>query len=81
MNEDHYNLLKTMNSNTNKANLNQITKEEMKKYVKSKHIINKPNLNFMGEEEIVAAEKKYEDIIDYRLRDPNTPKYPDKIQI
>ena len=51
----------------------------MKKCVKSTHIINKPNLNFMGEEEIVAAEKKYEAILDYCLSDPNTPKYPNKI--
>ena len=47
-----------MDSNTNNSNFNQISKEEMKKCVISKHIINKPNLNFMGEEEIVAAEKK-----------------------
>ena len=33
----------------------------------------------MGEEEIVAAEKKYETILDYCLSDPNTPKYPNKI--
>ena len=60
MNGDHYNLLKkTLNSNTNTTKLNQISKEEIKKCVISKHIINKPNLKFMGEEEIVAAEKKY----------------------
>ena len=51
----------------------------MKKCVKSKHIINKPNLNFMGEEEMVADEKKYEVIVDYCLSDPNTPEYPNKI--
>ena len=43
----------------------------MKKYVKSTHIINKPNLNCMGEEEIVATEKKYKAILDYCLRDAN----------
>ena len=80
-NGDHYNLLKkkTSNSNTSTTNLNQISKEEMKKNVKSKHIINKQNLNFMGEEEIVTAEKKYEAILNYCLSDPNTPKYPNKI--
>ena len=59
--------------------MNQISKEEMKKCVKSTHIINKPNLNFMGEEEIVAAEKKYEAILNYCLSNPNTPKYTKKI--
>ena len=47
-----------MNSNSNTANLNQISKEEMKKFEIFSHIINKPNLNFMGEKEIVASEKK-----------------------
>ena len=51
----------------------------MKKCVKSKHIINKLNLNFMEGEEIVANEKKYEAVLDYCLSDPNTPKYPNKI--
>ena len=50
----------------------------MKKFVKSTQIINKPNLNFIGEE-VVAAEKKYEAILDYCLSDTNTPKYPNKI--
>ena len=59
--------------------MNQSSKEEMKKCVISKHIINKPNLNFMREEEIAASEKKYEAILDYCLSDPNTPKYPNKI--
>ena len=67
-----------MNSKTNTANLNKISKEE-KKCTKSTHIINKLNLNFMREEKIVAAEKKYEVILDYCLCDPNTPKYPNKI--
>ena len=80
LNGDHYNLLKkNIEYKYKQNNLNQISKEEMKKCVKSTHIINKPNLNFMGEEEIVAAEKKYEAILDYCLRDPNTPKYPNKI--
>ena len=59
--------------------MNQISKEEMKKCVISKHIMNKPYLNFTGEEEIVAAEKKYEAILDCCLSDPITPKYPNKI--
>ena len=33
----------------------------------------------MREEEIVAAEKKYEVNLDYCLSDANTPKYPNKI--
>ena len=33
----------------------------------------------MGEGEIVAAEKKYEAILDYCFSDSNTPKYPNKI--
>ena len=33
----------------------------------------------MWEEEIVAAEKKYEDILDYYLSDVNIPGYPNKI--
>ena len=41
--------------------------------------INNFNKNYMGEEEIVAAEKKYETILDYCLSDPNTLKYPNKI--
>ena len=59
--------------------MNQISKEEMKECAISKHIIKKPNINFMGEEEIVAAEKKYEAILDYCLSNPNTSKYPNKI--
>ena len=48
----------------------------MKKCIKCvniTHIINKQNLNLMGEE-IVAAEKKYEAILDYCLSDSNIPK-------
>ena len=39
----------------------------------------KAESKFLGEEEIVAAEKEYEAILNYCLSDPNTPKYPNKI--
>ena len=70
---------KILNSNTSIVNLNQISKEDMIKCVKYTHIINKLNLNFMGEEEIVAAEKKCEAIWDYCFSNSNTPKYLNKM--
>ena len=35
-------------------------------------------MDFMNEEEIVSAYKKYQSIFDYLLSDEKTPKYPSK---
>ena len=36
-------------------------------------------MDFMNEEEIVSADKKYQAIFEYLLSDEKTPKYPSKL--
>ena len=51
----------------------------MKNKENTKKIENKRDMDFMNEEEIVSADKKYQAIFEYLLSDEKTPKYPSKL--
>ena len=78
-NNDHYNLLIKKNDTLNQASIPKITKIEMKNKENTRKIENKRDMDFLNEEEIVLAEKKYQAIFEYLLSDEKTPKYPSKL--
>ena len=78
-NNDHYNLLIKKNDTLNQASIPKITEKRNENKENTKKIENKRDMDFMNEEEIVSADKKYQAIFEYLLSDEKTPKYPSKL--